>query len=166
MIIVCRHYISVHLPHSPQSPPWSGWSRQSTPLPTGSSSPLPETPWSAQRWRLSSQSGWRRQRRLRGHWWALHPYAVQQEKKILLKIFKKLFSTWQHLHVANALYSGLLIQYVITYGFIWFFNGLNIEKSLTKNRVSTFATALLSRVPRWSPTPANSIPNMGIPTRA
>lgn len=37
---------------------------------------------------------------------------------------------------------------------------------LTKKRVSILATALLSIVPMWSPTPASSMPNMGMPTRA
>ena len=38
--------------------------------------------------------------------------------------------------------------------------------ALTRKRVSILATSFLSPVPRWSPTPASRMPNMGIPTSA
>lgn len=43
---------------------------------------------------------------------------------------------------------------------------LNIFEALTRKSFSILATVFLSPVPRWSPTPASRIPNIGIPTRA
>lgn len=44
--------------------------------------------------------------------------------------------------------------------------GMETQRALTRKTSSTLPMAWRSEKPRWSPTPANSIPKSGIPTRA